>query len=93
MPRNSDNLRRWPEAVAGEDVALERTWPTWKSSVPSVRAAYVEPSLEDLLCDPVAHAMMQADGVVAEDIIALLERLRARILASPDDRDADEAPK
>ena len=35
-----------------------------------------EPTLEDVLSDPVVHALMARDRVDAEEIRALLERLR-----------------
>jgi hypothetical protein len=31
-----------------------------------------EPSLEELLSDPIAQALMDSDGLTAEDVIALL---------------------
>lgn len=35
-----------------------------------------EPTLEDVLSDPVVHALMARDRVDAEEVRALLERLR-----------------
>jgi hypothetical protein len=31
-----------------------------------------EPSLEELLSDPIARALMESDGLTVEDVIALL---------------------
>ena len=36
-----------------------------------------EPTLEDVLSDPVVHALMARDRVDAEEVRALLERLRS----------------
>lgn len=36
-----------------------------------------EPSLHDLLSDPVAQTLMKRDGVTAEAVIDLIRRLRA----------------
>lgn len=33
----------------------------------------IEPSVEELLEDPVVHALMKADGLDARDLIALIE--------------------
>ena len=36
-----------------------------------------EPTLEDVLADPLVHALMARDRVDAEEVRALLERLRS----------------
>lgn len=34
-----------------------------------------EPSLDELLGDPIARALMESDGVEADDVVALLSEL------------------
>jgi hypothetical protein len=47
-----------------------------------------EPSLDELLDDPVTHAVMARDGLSAETIRALVAETRRRL----HDRDGDAAP-
>jgi hypothetical protein len=42
-----------------------------------------EPTLEDVLSDPVVHALMARDRVDAQEIRALLERLRRAVRPRP----------
>jgi hypothetical protein len=46
---------------------------------PHARLAKNEPSVADLLSDPIAQALMRADGIAVEDVIALLERVRGQL--------------
>jgi len=45
-----------------------------------------EPRLEDALSDPVVRAMMERDGVVADDIRDLASRVRRRWQPAPNRR-------
>ncbi|CCQ72352.1 hypothetical protein [Magnetospira sp. QH-2] len=38
-----------------------------------------EPSLEQLLSDPIIHAVMRRDGLVAEDIRSVINQARAHM--------------
>jgi len=65
------------------------TWWTQKCPFSAFRSADAEPSLGELLADPVASAVMRADGVVAEDVFAIFERLHARMSrAARDNRES-----
>jgi len=43
-----------------------------------------EPTLDELLADPMICQLMRRDGVKADDVRALFESLRRRIAANPD---------
>ena len=43
-----------------------------------------EPKLDDLLDDPVTHAVMRRDGVSRADLLAHIAAARARLLAPVD---------
>ena len=47
-----------------------------------------EPTLDDLLTDPVTQAIMRIDGLTAEDVRAAVEQARARLRPS-----SEEAPR
>ena len=53
-----------------------------------VRTAETEPSIKDLLSEPIIQAVMRADGVTEERIVSVLARARpARVQrSSPDGR-------
>lgn len=51
-------------------------------SRPSVGRLCGEPELSDLLHDPIARALMAADGVNSGDVYALLRRTRRGAVAS-----------
>jgi len=43
-----------------------------------------EPSIDELLSDPIAHALMRADGLVVRDVRAMIDRvIRSRSAAPP----------
>lgn len=37
-----------------------------------------EPPIGDLLDDPIAHALMKADGVVAAEVLTVVDRAQSR---------------
>ena len=79
MVTKHNGMRAWSESDSrAESAAATTGWSSRRSPFAS-GPAEGEPSLGELLSDPIAHAMMRADGVVAEDIIAIFERLSARM--------------
>ena len=50
---------------------------------PSVRADDPEPSLDELLCDPVFQGLMRSDGVSRMALLTLVARTRRRLRAAP----------
>lgn len=37
-----------------------------------------EPPIADLLADPIAHALMKADGIVAAEVLTVVDRAQSR---------------
>jgi hypothetical protein len=87
MMTDSSLVRRSPNLAANGKTAVEemrsRGTRVHPGSLDAQERPY-EPSLAELLSDPIARALMRADGVIAEDVIAVIDRLRARITAARD---------
>lgn len=49
---------------------------------PGVRADDPEPSLDELLCDPVLQGLLRSDGVSRADILTLQAMARRRLCQS-----------
>jgi hypothetical protein len=41
----------------------------------SCASAGAEPSIADMLSDPIIHALMRADGYSREDVVAIIDRV------------------
>jgi len=50
---------------------------------PNVRADDPEPSLEELLRDPMFQGLMRSDGVSHSALLTLLAAVRRRLIADP----------
>jgi len=76
---NTDSLCSFPHAAFRDQRAGDGARWLWRRAASTSRFVDAEPSLVELLCDPAARALMRADGVAIEDVIAVLARVRARI--------------
>ena len=67
---------------------LDYRQPKWRfiRTSPGSRDIGDEPSLIELLSDPIAHALMRADGVLAEEVVATVEDVRERLAAASEGR-------
>jgi hypothetical protein len=81
--KNSINAAEISSVEARHSLPQSRAMATRTSSRTRRQPADTEPSLSELIADPVLHAMMARDGIGCADLVGAIDVARARLGLGP----------